>query len=130
MKASTRKLVSRLEFASGAVAMRYEPEGSHPDNAGPWPASLGCTTDLPTPAGNPTLNVVAIGRQRSVIASLIAARSGSIGLPKPRQGVVANTPNAFQNGAVGFIDWLGMCKGIECSFLREHVFGNFMSKKP
>jgi hypothetical protein len=25
---------------------------------------------------------------------------------KPRQGVVANTPNLHRNGAVGFIDWL------------------------
>jgi hypothetical protein len=24
---------------------------------------------------------------------------------KPRQGVVANTPNVFRTGAVGFIDW-------------------------
>src|SRR5204863_2248725 len=27
---------------------------------------------------------------------------------KPRQGVVANTLNLHRNGAVGFIDWLGM----------------------
>ena len=28
---------------------------------------------------------------------------------KPRQGVVANTLNAFGNGAVGFINWLDRC---------------------
>src|SRR5712691_4547512 len=27
---------------------------------------------------------------------------------KPRQGVVANTLNLLRNGAVGFIDWLGL----------------------
>ncbi len=27
------------------------------------------------------------------------------------QGVVANTLNAFRNGAVGFIDWLGLPGG-------------------
>jgi hypothetical protein len=27
---------------------------------------------------------------------------------KPRQGVVANTLNLFRDGAVGFIDWLGL----------------------
>jgi hypothetical protein len=27
---------------------------------------------------------------------------------KPRQGVVASMPNLFRNGAVAFIDWLGV----------------------
>ena len=27
---------------------------------------------------------------------------------KPRQGAVAITLNLFRNGAVGFIDWLGL----------------------
>jgi hypothetical protein len=26
---------------------------------------------------------------------------------KPRDGVVANTPKLYRNGAVGFVDWLG-----------------------
>src|SRR5438046_10558852 len=29
---------------------------------------------------------------------------------KPRQGVMANTLNLFRNGAVGFIDWLDLCR--------------------
>jgi hypothetical protein len=36
------------------------------------------------------------------------ARSGSEMFGKPRQGVVANTLNSLRNGAVGFIDWLGL----------------------
>ena len=27
---------------------------------------------------------------------------------RPRHGIVANTLNSFRNGAVGFIDWLGL----------------------
>jgi hypothetical protein len=37
-------------------------------------------------------------------ASLVAQRERG----KPRQGVVANTPKLPRNGAVGFIDWLGV----------------------
>ena len=47
-------------------------------------------------------------------------------------GRVALQPRGthFGVGPLASIGWLDMCKGIECSFLREHVFGNFMPKKP
>jgi hypothetical protein len=45
------------------------------------------------------------------------------------QGVVANTLNAFRNGAVGFIDWLGSgVQWIAIGLLLEFLLGMRMLK--